>query len=931
LTPSLPTATEGHSYTGSVTASGGVSPYTWTVNTTPISSGSVTLSNGLSAALNASGTVLNISGTPTTTAPVTVDVAIADSQGTPATQTSDNTITVTSFAITTTTLSPTYAIVGGIYSDQLAASGGSGSYSWAVTTNNSGLGALGLSLNSSTGVLSNTSTLAAGSATFTVTVTDTTNTSLTATQSYSITVYSALALTPNPNPLSTFTSNQSYNGTITVSGGSGSYASFQVNDGSGLQTVPADQQGNIVLTSGFTVAMNHDYELIIGGTPTITTALQLAVTVTDSLSNVITQTFTISPASSTMTVTLNDVPQGMVGMPYTYSGPSISGGSGSYTVAYTNAPDGLSKDTATNNLVGTPTTASTGTTVTVKVTDTSSPAQTVTKMFVLPVVAQTVGDHNSYLKGQYACSLQHYWDGGVTGGDGHSTLYRGGVVFAIAVNGNGGITGGKMDMNSPESGYTSVSSLSGTYAVGEDNRGYLLLTVGSGSGVMALAGGNLNSSNQFSDFAVTEMDDAGPSADASGQHGSGHCYQQTTTSLSGIWPTGGYVFALTGEDSSGYSESMVGSIQYTAGSSSSAGTITGVMDMVDYQTLSPDVTLTGTTPKGTGTDSYGRITMTAGPSISEENTTVMYLTNNAKGQVLLMGTQAHNGSSDADFLIGEARKQVAANVKASYPLSGNGILYVQGTKYPSGSTPVYKAQVAQFTGSSSADSITINSTIQNNDGTFAQDATTANGGITGASMAYVVGDTTTGRTTITGQSGISFYLYNTDSAAVLFADTGKSGSIPNNLTGWIEPQTAPTSGTWAVSNFAASYFMYKIENGNYEGDTESMVLTVGSSGSISGFASDSGGQNWASWDEGMTDENGNPVTAAVALDTTTNGATTDGAYGLFDINFTEGGNTATESYCFAASVDTATVSTTKGRLVCLDASSSNPRIMVLQQ
>jgi hypothetical protein len=323
--------------------------------------------------------------------------------------------------------------------------------------------------------------------------------------------------------------------------------------------------------------------------------------------------------------------------------------------------------------------------------------------------------------------------------------------------------------------------------------------------------------------------------------------------------------------------------------------------------------------------------MTAGPSISEENTTVMYLTNNAKGQVLLMGTQAHNGSSDADFLIGEARKQVAANVKASYPLSGNGILYVQGTKYPSGSTPVYKAQVAQFTGSSSADSITINSTIQNNDGTFAQDATTANGGITGASMAYVVGDTTTGRTTITGQSGISFYLYNTDSAAVLFADTGKSGSIPNNLTGWIEPQTAPTSGTWAVSNFAASYFMYKIENGNYEGDTESMVLTVGSSGSISGFASDSGGQNWASWDEGMTDENGNPVTAAVALDTTTNGATTDGAYGLFDINFTEGGNTATESYCFAASVDTATVSTTKGRLVCLDASSSNPRIMVLQQ
>jgi len=31
----------------------------------------------------------------------------------------------------------------------------------------------------------------------------------------------------------------------------------------------------------------------------------------------------------------------------------------------------------------------------------------------------------------------------VTGGDGHSTLYRGGVVFAIAVNGNAALLAAK--------------------------------------------------------------------------------------------------------------------------------------------------------------------------------------------------------------------------------------------------------------------------------------------------------------------------------------------------------------------------------------------------------------------------------------------------------------------------------------------------------
>jgi hypothetical protein len=249
---------------------------------------------------------------------------------------------------------------------------------------------------------------------------------------------------------------------------------------------------------------------------------------------------------------------------------------------------------------------------------------------------------------------------------------------------------------------------------------------------------------------------------------------------------------------------------------------------------------------------------------------------------------------------------------------------MEGTE-DSSSSLIYKAQAYQFTGSSSANTLTINSGIKNTAGTFKQDKED----VIGQALTYVV-DTTTGRVTITGDSGIHFYLYDTNSAAVLFAD-GTSGTSVENLVGWIEPQTAPTSGTWATSNFATSYFMYQIESGDYNKDSQTSVLTLGSSGTMSGYASDDGGQNWASWDESMMGSSGTSATAAVALDTKTNGATTDGAYGLFDVNFTVSGTTTTDSYCYAVSVDTATTSSAKGKLVCLDASSSSPVINVIQE
>jgi hypothetical protein len=919
----LPTGVAGTAYSATLTATGGLGTYNWSV-----ASGS-TLPSWLSFS-STTGATTTLIGTPTATASAT-SFTVQVSDGTH-TASATFTVSVSNVAITTTTLSPSYAMVGSSYSATLAATGGSGTYNWSVASGST-LPSW-LSFSSTTGAtttLTGTPTTATASATsFTVQATDANNSSFKATQSYTITaVNSALALIPNPSTLPSATVNQTYNGTITVSGGSGSYpsTSFQVNDGSGLQTVPSYQSGQLTLSSGFTLSMQSTNELIIGGKPTTATTLTLAVTATDSLGDTVSHTYTITVNQvATLTVTLNDVPQGMVGMPYTYNGVSANGGTGPYTITYTNPPAGLSED-SNSNLVGTPTAAAT-TTVTVNVTDSTTPtAQFGTATFSLTVVPETVVAHNSYLTGQYACYFNQYWDGGVTGGTG-STLYRGGGVFAIAVDGNGNITGGELDHNSPTSGYkraSTNSAASSTYAVGSDNRGYLSLTVGSSTTpvIFALAGGDLNSGGQFSEFAITEMDDAG--TDPSGQHGSGHCYKQNTaTAFTGTLPSGGYVYSLTGEDSGGSPESIVGSFQFTAGTGATTGTFTGVQDVVDNVRVTAAWSTTGTTAAA---DSYGRMEMTAAPSGQEAaSTTVAYLTNNTKGETVLMGEQSHNGTNGAQFIIGEARKQVATVLTASNPFTGSGVLYSEGTntENASGSTPTYEAQMTQFTGSS-AKTITLNSMIENSNGKFKKDSSDS----TGQSMTYVV-DTTTGRVTINGQTGIYFYLYDTNSAAVIFDQVtsnndGTSGTAVQSMTGWIEPQTAPTSGSWAIGDFATSYFMSKIENGDYSNDAQTSVLTLDISGNLGDYADDDGGWNWASWDEGMTGNNGTPETGALAPDTT------DGTYGLFDVNFTESGTTTTQSYCFAISVDAATKSSAKGKLVCLDPGSNTPRLSIIQE
>lgn len=174
-TTSLSAATIGVAYNATVSETGGVGPYTWS-----IVSGPAWL--GLNSSTSSSVT---LTGTPAAadagTSAVTIQVTDAD--GVSATS-SGLSITVTDLAITTTSPLPV-GTVGTAYSLQFAATGGTSPYTWSVATGSTLPAGLTLS---STGLLSGTPTAAVSAATFGITVTDSEATPVSVTQTFTLTI-----------------------------------------------------------------------------------------------------------------------------------------------------------------------------------------------------------------------------------------------------------------------------------------------------------------------------------------------------------------------------------------------------------------------------------------------------------------------------------------------------------------------------------------------------------------------------------------------------------------------------------------------------------------------------------------------------------------------------------------------------------------------
>src|SRR5664279_1998405 len=175
-TTSLPNGTVAIFYDSQLMATGGTTPYKWSITSGVLPPGlSLTPATGV------------ISGTPTTTGPYPITVQVADSESTPVTATAAFTITIDPtppLQVTTSSLLP--GTQGVYYTSPLAATGGVPPYSWSLTT---GSLPAGLTL-SGTGVIAGTP-IASGSVPITVQATDT----------QMNTASADLTLTINPGPL----------------------------------------------------------------------------------------------------------------------------------------------------------------------------------------------------------------------------------------------------------------------------------------------------------------------------------------------------------------------------------------------------------------------------------------------------------------------------------------------------------------------------------------------------------------------------------------------------------------------------------------------------------------------------------------------------------------------------------------------------------
>ncbi|WP_348270052.1 putative Ig domain-containing protein [Edaphobacter paludis] len=346
-------ATAEMAYSQTFTASGGTSPYIYSIST-----------GVLPAGLSLNGTTGAISGTPTASGTFSFTVRAVDSStgtGSPFFTANNYTLVMAAPTIILIPASLPSPMVETAYGQTISTTGGTSPYTYSISA-----GALpaGLTLSSTTGVISGTAT-AGGAFSFTVTAKDANN--FTATQAYSFTI-AAPTITLTPTTLPSPTIEKAYSQIVSATGGASPYT-YSISAGA--------------LPSGLTLSSPTGG---ISGTATASGTFSFTVTTKDTNNFTATQTYSFTINAPTITLTPITLPSPTVGVAYSQA-VSANGGIApyTYTISAGALPMGLTLSSTTGVISGTETAANTSS-FTVKAKD--SDGFTATQTYSITVARQ---------------------------------------------------------------------------------------------------------------------------------------------------------------------------------------------------------------------------------------------------------------------------------------------------------------------------------------------------------------------------------------------------------------------------------------------------------------------------------------------------------------------------------------------------------------
>jgi hypothetical protein len=671
--------------------------------------------------------------------------------------------------LTITTSSLPNAAVNAPYNNNIAATGGTGSYSWSVI---SGSLPPGLTLNATTSFISGTPVQPFGSYSFTVQVKDAAGT--TVSQQLSIYVEGAPVISPATLPPGSV--GTPYSQTLSATGGLAPYTwCVLAADG----TCDATQSE---LPAGLTLDAISG---VISGTPT-TPVPQVTVSIQVQDGEKIPASGTIAYKMTVLGITSASPPAATFGIPYTTQ-LTAAGGAPPYawTIVSGTLPPGLSLNpascaasTKTNpcTISGTPSQVGTFP-FTVQVQDSETPAAAATAALSITVNLEYT---DANLKGNYAFTFTGYKNGNlvvmagafVANGDGTFQTVQTSTLCGAAVppsytgcldyNDGSGETGGSI----PKPQF--IVAATSNYSIGANGLGTMVLTTDQGNSF------NFHVSIISDGSGTLIQDNADPD-----ERGSGVIKVQTSSDFNISSLNATFVVGLSGTDNLSKRYAGAGVFRITNGQGDIDCSIFNPLgcpvDVDDAGSL-PATTFLGTFSTTVDT-SIGRglfVNLTFNQVHGDVYVYAYYVVSH--NELILVSTNPINSLTPFPLTLWSAKRQLtSAQGFNDAVLNGISVMQLNAVD-PNGGNPLAQATVGLFTGDG-AGNFTFNADV-NDGGTSTQQQTSGTYAVNG-------GQTGTGRVQLTvsgGQPQPVLYMIAANQGFVV-------GTDPAVTSGYFEPQS----------------------------------------------------------------------------------------------------------------------------------------------